>query len=256
MAKRTKPIPVQVVTGIFDVHIPSHDRNVWAAWLAWCRDNAPDVVVLGGDLMDMESMSTHGGNPTPPTLADELRPARAALKEVRAANPHARIVYIEGNHETRLSRWIANNAKNLHGVVDLPSLLGLESLSIEWRPEAGKPLKLGKLRFIHGFAATDAHAKKHLMDYGSSVTYGHTHRPQVYTRGLIDGGVHGAFGMPCACELDAPYLHGRPSGWMQGWGVYYIRASGCFHVYPVLMSKGVAVCPKGKLYGKEVADAA
>jgi predicted phosphodiesterase len=252
MGKRTKPIPVQLGTGIFDVHVPDHDPTVWAAWLDWCRNNRPDVVVLGGDFMDVESMSSHGGNPDPPTLADEIRPAKACLREVRKANPDARIVYLEGNHETRFSRWIANNAKNLHGLVDLPALLGLEALGIEWLPE-GKPLKLGKLRFIHGFSTVDAHAKKHFHDYGMrSVTYGHTHRPQIYTSGDIDGSVRGAFGMPCACRLEAPYLKNKPSGWMQGFGVYYVRASGCFHVYQVLFSNGIAVCPAGRVYGKEV----
>lgn len=241
------PPRAQHVAGIFDVHFPAQDPGTWGAFTRYARDTQPDVIVLGGDFVDLESMSSHGGNPTPPTFIAEIAPAREALQELRRICPNARIVYLEGNHETRLTRWLANNAKSLHGAIDLPSMLGLAELGIEWKPE-GVPLKLGKLHFVHGFWTTDAHAKKHLMEYGSSVTYGHTHRPQSYTRGLVDGSVHGAFGMPCACKLDAPYLKNKPSGWLNGWGVYYVLPDGCFNAYSVFMNKGVAVAPNGVIY--------
>lgn len=241
----------RLITAAFDVHVPEHDSQIVDAWLEWCRDTKPTTVVVGGDFLDLESMSSHGGNPRPPTLDEDLGPGREVLQRIRDANQLARIVYLEGNHETRLQRWIANNAKNVNGSLAIPDLLGLKELDVEW-VEYGQTHKEGKLHFVHGFWCNDLHAKKHLMEYGSSVMYGHTHRPQFYTRGLVDGTVHGAFGMPCMCKLNAPYLNNKPSGWMQGFGAAYVMPSGHFTPYTVLANHGQFVW-NGKVYGEQAA---
>lgn len=240
--------PFRTVAGIFDVHVPEHDPRAVEAFLAWAKHEQPDEIVIGGDFLELGSVSSHGGDPDPPHLVDELRPARELLRKIKSTCPDAKLVYLEGNHETRLTRWINDKAPGLAGALTLPVALGLEEMGIQWVPY-GKTHKAGKLHFVHGFWCNDLHAKKHLLEYGSSVTYGHTHRPQIFTKGLVDGTVHGAFGMPCMRLLDAPYLNHKPSGWMQGFGIYYVMPSGHFTPHMVLINRGSFVYG-GRQYGK------
>lgn len=224
------------IAGIFDVHVPDHDRALWRAFLKWCRDVKPDEIIIGGDFLELESCSSHGGNPRPPLLSEEITAGKAALRQLREANPRATLTYLEGNHEHRLSRHLSNGAPTLSGSLHLPDLLELRSFGCTW-VDYGKVITRGKIGFTHGFWASDAHAKKHLSEYGHSIAYGHTHRPQVYTRGSLAGDVHGAFGMPCMRGLDAQWLHNRPCGWMQGFGVFYVLDDGSFHPYTVLANR-------------------
>jgi predicted phosphodiesterase len=234
-----------------DVHHPVNDKRLWAQALQWLARHKKVIrrVVLLGDFMDVEALSEHGGNPQPPSLLEEVRPTKRALQQLRATLPDTDIEYLAGNHEYRFDRWVANHAKQLHGCVSLTELLGLKELGIRWH-EYGKVFKVGKLNLVHGFWGGDHHAKKHLMEFGSSLLYGHLHRPQVYTRGLVDGTVHGAFAMPTMAQLQAQYLHNKPSGWMLGFGLVWSLPNGLFNVHMVLSNHGQWPDPlTGDIYG-------
>lgn len=240
--KRLAPI-----VHICDVHVPDHDRALWASFLQWCRDERPVEVIIGGDFLELESCSQHGGVARPSLLVEDVKAGKEALRELRAANPRARMTYLEGNHETRLRRKVVHGVPELDGALRLPELLGLARLHIDFRPY-GEVIHRGKLGFTHGWWTPDHHAAKHLREIGTSIAYGHTHRPQIYTRGAANGDVRGAFGMPCMRKLEAEWLDGRPSGWMQGFGVVYVRADGNFSPYMVLAVDGAFVWA-GKQYG-------
>lgn len=245
---KVKSSRIDPIVVIGDVHIPDHDPLLWANFLQWCRDEQPSEVVLCGDFLELESCSSHGGVARPSMLVDEIRAGREALDQLRAANPNAKITYLEGNHETRLSRKVIDRMPELDGSMTVPELLDLRGRGIEWF-EYGEAIMRGKLALTHGWYTPMHHAKKHLEELGCSVMYGHTHRPQVYTRGKSDGSTHGAFGLPCMRTLDAGWLHRRPSGWMQGFGVVYVHEDGCFSPFVVLVNNGTFVW-SGRVYGK------
>jgi predicted phosphodiesterase len=238
---------VSAIAHICDVHVPDHDPALWASFLAWCRDEKPGEVMIGGDFLELESCSQHGGVARPSMLVEDIEAGRQALRDLRTANPRARMTYLEGNHETRLRRRVVSDAPELDGALDLPSMLHLDRLHIDWHPY-GEVVRRGKLGFTHGWWTPEHHAAKHLREVGTSIAYGHTHRPQVYTRGAANGDVRGAFGMPCMRKLDADWLDGKPSGWMQGFGVHYVRPDGRFSPYMVLAVGGAFVWG-GKVYG-------
>ena len=77
---------IKCVTGIFDVHVPEQDMRTWRAWLRWCRDVKPDEVIIGGDFLELESGSQHGGVARPAALVDEIDAGKRALDEIREAN--------------------------------------------------------------------------------------------------------------------------------------------------------------------------
>lgn len=238
------------IAGIFDVHVPDHDPRLWRSFLEWCKDEKPSEVIIGGDFLELESCSEHGGVARPAMLTEELEAGRVALAELRRANPKAKLTYLEGNHETRLRRKVVHRLPEADGAITLPIKLEFEKLGITWH-KYGDVVKRGKLGFTHGWWCNEHHAAKHLRKMKGSVAYGHTHRPQIYTEGSADGSVIGAFGMPCMRSLNADWLDGQPTGWMQGFGVFYVHPDGQrFSPYMVLAFEGAFVW-NGKGYGPQ-----
>lgn len=223
--------------------------------MKWARDVKPAEVIIGGDFLEMESCSAHGGKARLPMLMEDVKAGKKALRELRAACPKAKITYLEGNHETRLTRKVIADAAELDGALTVPALLDLKSLDIEWVPY-GKVVVRGKIGFVHGFLTTKHHAAAHLARYKRSISYGHTHKPQVFTEGNVnangDNAVIGAFGQPCLRTLDPEWMQGQPAGWVNGWGAFYIHENGFFTPYQILLNGGQFVWA-GKTYGKAAA---
>jgi predicted phosphodiesterase len=236
------------IAGIFDVHVPDHDLRLWASFLDWCRDEKPSEVVIGGDFLELESCSQHGGVAQPAMFTQDIGAGREALAELRRANPRATLTYLEGNHESRLRRTTVALTPQMDGAVTIPEALDLPKLGIAWH-KYGDVVRRGKLGFTHGWWTNEHHAAKHLRKAKESLTYGHTHRPQTFTEGSADGSVIGAFAMPCMRKLDADWVNGAPTGWVQGFGVYYVHPDGQrFNAFPVLAFEGGFVW-NGVAYG-------
>jgi predicted phosphodiesterase len=240
--------PFRLVAFASDIHVPEHDAFAVRAWLAWVQHAQPDVIVLGGDILELESCSGHGGNiHSAPLFTHEVECGNKFLDDVQAAAPDAEIVYLEGNHETRLGRKVDAHIPTMTGALDLPSLLRLDERGIEWLPY-GRVKRFGssKLGFTHGLRANDHHAKAHLALYGSSIVYGHTHRPQTYVQGYGDNKVRAGIGAPCLRSLDVSWIKG-PTGWAQGFVIAHLFEDGHFTFYPVLMDRQRFV-EGGRLY--------
>ena len=238
------------IAHICDVHVPDHDRPLWRSFLEWCREEKPQEIIIGGDFLELESCSQHGGVARPAHLVEEIAAGRAALEELRKANPKAKITYLEGNHETRLSRKVVADLPELDGALSLPEMLKLDELRIGWH-DYGELVMRGKMGFTHGWWSPDHHAAKHLRALAQNVTFGHVHRYQVYTRGVADGDVQIAIAQPCMRKLDADWLDGRPTGWSQGFGIFSARPDGIVHAYTALWVDDGFVAPSGKFYGEQ-----
>lgn len=238
--KISDPLHVYRVASIWDVHVPEHDEQAFESMLKWLRDYQPECFVIGGDFMELSSMSQHGGDPNPPKLTEEIDAGRRVLYRLRDALPNAKIVYLEGNHETRHERKITAHMPELYGVNTIPELLHLNHLGIHWfaYQEMWRPRlpsgNLGKLHYTHGKWANKHHAAKHLDQYGVSTRYGHTHKPQVFTRGYADGAVRIGVGSPCMRTLDTEWA-GPYAGWCHGFGVDEFMPDGTFTVQNIVM---------------------
>lgn len=234
--------------GLFDVHIPYHDKPTWRAMLKCLRDEQPDEIILVGDFMDVLSMSAHpphmhGG----PLLSEEVAACKRALKQLRDTAPEAVITYIEGNHETRPKRLAVKRMSQIMDLMEMDKLLGLSEIGIQYIKE-GRALRRGHLRFVHGKWCNDHHAKKHMTKYNwPGTVYGHTHRPQMYAHADGDDRIRVAYGMPCMCEIPPEWAKGEPTGWVNGFGIGYVDDTGDFNVYPIL-SFGGRFRWNGKVY--------
>jgi predicted phosphodiesterase len=244
-AKKAARVPL--IMWASDVHFPEEDPHAWACFLARVADAQPSEIILGGDILEMESASSHGGVARPASLVEEIEYARAKLTELRGLVPDARITFLEGNHEQRLQRTVVKMLPTFEGSLALRDLLGLGELDIEWHPY-GQTVHRGRLGFTHGWWTPLHHAAKHIRECSTSVMYGHSHRPQSFHIGSGTGHVRGAYGMPCLRTLDAEWCNGRPHGWAHGWGEVYVdEASGRYNAYTVIVVDGCAIVD-GKQY--------
>jgi predicted phosphodiesterase len=243
---------VYKVVSLWDVHVPDADAFAFKAVLDFIKDYQPDHVVLGGDFLELESCSTHGGVANPLALTDEIKAGKKALSRIKDCAPNAAITYLEGNHERRLNRVVISSLPTFDGAIDIPSMLCLDDIDVEWVPyrQLWRPNIngiMGKLAYTHGEWATMHHANKHLQQYGCSVRYGHTHRPQSATRGYADGRVCIAIGSPCLRTLDVGWA-GPHHGWLHGFGVDEFMPDGTFTSQNVIMSDRKFAW-NGRIYG-------
>jgi hypothetical protein len=128
-----------VVAG--DFQFPFEDAEVYSSFLTFLAAERPDRIVLSGDILDLTAVSAYDKDPRlgMPVQA-ELAHAHRRLAEIRAsAGPEAQIFFLYGNHEARLSKWIAKRAPELVGMTDaegreilsLANLLRLDALKIQ-----------------------------------------------------------------------------------------------------------------------------
>jgi hypothetical protein len=119
-----------------DIHDMHCDPFWRRTFIDMARRAAPEVIVLNGDIYDLPEFSKHTRDPRDWTPQDRIRWVWKFLGDLRAAAPDAEIQFIEGNHEFRLLRHLAEATPamlvllaDLHGFT-VSKLLGLDQFEI------------------------------------------------------------------------------------------------------------------------------
>lgn len=207
---------------IGDVHVPFHDKKAWNLLLEVIAYTRPDAIVQIGDYADMLAVSAH------PPAAGEKHDLDRELKEVRkewgkleAAAGSAMLVHTAGNHEHRLSRYIAKNARAIEGIVTpLKELMGM-SEDVIVRPYQ-EMFHIGRVGFVHdlGYCGKTATAQT-LEAAGQCVVHGHDHRGTVVYNGDTNG--NRWFGLGTGCLADLSKITYMPPAktrqWSLGFGI-------------------------------------
>jgi len=122
--------PQRFITRIKDgVVLVGSDAHYWPgsistahrAFVKFCKDMNPVLVVMNGDALDSARISRHPpiGWESRPELVEEIEEAKARLEEIHTASPKADHIWPLGNHdgrfETRLAMVAPEYAK-IHGV--------------------------------------------------------------------------------------------------------------------------------------------
>lgn len=139
-----------VELAIGDLHIPFQDDVAIDACLRYADQHNPTIISIMGDMLDFYQVSTFSKNPIrSKRLFQEIEQGREFLTVLRERYPQARIIYYEGNHEARLTKYILDKAPQLTELLDgfLPEKLGLNALNIEYHTI---PFRIGKLWHLHG----------------------------------------------------------------------------------------------------------
>jgi len=234
-----------------DVHVPFQDKSVCGMALRFVREHKPAMVHLLGDVGDFYSVSRFNKDPArKEDLQQDLDATRKFLTEVRDSAPGARIVYSEGNHESRLRRYLRSEAKALAMLRDLrlEKLLDFEGLKIRLQPH-DRPYRVGSLLFTHGQLVrkwSGNSARAHFEKYGCCTLHGHTHRLGAYYHRDL-GDIYAAWENGCLCSLNPDYA--TAPDWQQGWSVVWSHRD-YFHCEQIAVIKG-RFNYHGKMYGRK-----
>lgn len=210
----------------------------------------PDGICILGDFADMESLSAHlSDSPTRWTLNSERVAVSVALNQLDELGA-TRKVYVQGNHEFRFERYVAQNAPQLFDQISWREMFDLDRRGWEFVPYR-KSTRIGKLNVTHdvGSAGMNA-ARSATQKFMGSAVIGHIHRMFYEVRGRLGrtpylAASFGWLGDPAA----ATYLHAAAAAeWVHGFGIgYEDESTGVVHTTPVPIIDGQCVV-EGRLY--------
>ena len=242
----------RLVIAMGDTQFPFEDPTAWSLSLAFIRDAQPDEIVLTGDIVDGQAVSRFEKDPRKTVkLNDEMQHAHDRLAELRAAAGHAKIVYVQGNHDVRIARYAQNQAPAFVGltipgtdieVLGLRNLLQLDALRIELVEPAEGSLSDGHLAGFydiapdlvatHGFYSRGGRTGgggvsiMPLVDsLDKSVVGGHDHRQGI---GIVTRGNRRlkAISTGMLCRRDLGYQPDGTSNWQTGFVAFSFDADG------------------------------
>lgn len=234
-----------------DCHIPYHDVRAFNLMLTVGKALRPKRLVVIGDFLDFYAVSSHSKDPNRArNLEAEVAAGNRELDRLDALGAREKI-YISGNHEDRLQRYLQDKAPELFNMVRTPSLLRLKQRGwsyVRYRDHT----KMGKLHLTHDVGVAGRTAVYRCLDtYQHSNVTGHTHRLGYIVEGNAVGEhkVAAQFGwLGDVHQVD--YLHKARAmkDWALGFGVGYLdRASGIVYLTPVPIVKYTCVV-NGTLY--------
>lgn len=255
----TKASGDELVVGIFDIHYPHHDKDLWASILRLLEALQPDVVVLGGDVYDLSMISRWEARRRDATpigilmrkVQEDLDAGRTEIVHaIRARCPNAVIRYVEGNHDERLRMWLMGD-HSVEGVEMANEMMRFEEDGVIWHPRCG--FKLRKHFLVrHGetTVANPAKAEQEKTRCGGWIGHGHRKRmwhevfPEVEER-------YETWMAPVVCRNDYDYGPGGSglAPWPQGIlvGTFSVEDEYDYHVETASWWKG-SLAFRGKRY--------
>jgi len=202
---------------IGDLHYPFQEKGLWLAVQRALIDYQPDKIFYCGDMLDAYTISVFLKNPTRFfDMEKEFSGTRHMLDYHRQAVPNAEQIWLDGNHEFRLQRYLWNrgpelvNLRNEDGnqMLSIDSILGLRKRGIMYMPFPGRIDYAGFI-VTHGPFRMNANIKHAAKWMGEKVRSSglccHFHRNQGYSWRGDKGQSQSWTVMGCLCGLDPDY---------------------------------------------------
>lgn len=237
-----------------DQHFPIHDQSAVNVVLQALELIKPDIFINLGDVGEWENSSPFRFKKvkTPPLefqlplIDEEIKQVNEGIDQFDAVLDKIGCVerYIcAGNHDEWLTYGFVEKYPYMKDYT-FRKACKWDERGYKYLPY-NKPLKIGKVNFIHGAYATTYHAKKHLEAYGSNIIYGHTHDIQRHSLTKLDSGTIGAWSMGCLKDMSAEknkWLRGRLHNWNHAFGIvtWFDKPRGNFQVETIEIVKGQA----------------
>lgn len=241
---------MEKVLFIPDTHAPYHDPAAWKLLAnrvipAW----KPDIIVVLGDFCDFYAVSFHSRDPKRCSrLLDEIQEPRKMIAHLSKYGK--RRVFVKGNHEFRLERYIHDKAPELDGLVDVDDMLQLSEQGwdvVEYKHD----YRLGLAFITHDTGRSGAHSTRNSMhDYMDNVVIGHNHAMAYLVEGNAKGVPHvgASFGwLGDKSKVDYMYAIKAKRDWSLGFGIGHLRKNGFIYLVPVPIVEGTCVVD-GTLY--------
>ena len=210
---------------VSDIHAPFQDNRAIRAIISFGKWLKPDKVIFIGDVIDFYAVSKFNKDPVRAMrLQNEIDEAHSILKIFRWEFPNVGMIYLEGNHEARLKKYLWSKASELSGLrnMRLESLMGLDGLNIKY-------VSNGRMKYRNFIIKHGDIVRKHsaytargeLESTGISGLSGHTHRLSAHYLSN-EGGNYVWYEIGCLCKKNQEYMQGKSPNWQQGF------AFGCF----------------------------
>jgi len=225
-----------------DLHAPYCDQRAKEIMIEIGIDFNPHEVVSLGDFADMYSVTLHQKSPSMTNvLLDDIRAVNKELDVFSLAFPDAKKVFLEGNHENRLGRYIASKAPELFNMLDIPSLFRLKEHGFEYVKYGPNQLyvpvtsagTLAKFGMRHEpLSGGVGAARISVLKAMESLFYAHNHRLEEYhTKTILGRSVFGtSFGWLGQEGHKAFEYVKNPHTWQHGFGLVWLLPNGeCIH---------------------------
>lgn len=202
-----------------DIHAPYHDARALNLVERVARKVKPTHIVSIGDLADCHAISAHQKTPERRLFwQEEIESAAGVVKRIRTWGDEFRMA--EGNHETRLARYVMEKAPELSGThASIRELLGVEKR--EWF-EYRTHFYIGGMSFTHDLGHSGPNSLKQTLDaFGGCITFGHTHRLGTHYDGNVDGSHRVAMNVGwLGDDKHVNYMHvAKLRAWQKGFGL-------------------------------------
>jgi len=239
-----------------DIHVPYHDKSALETAVTECKRHRCDVVILNGDTIDFYGISRFEKDPERRTPTQEIRDAVQLMRWIQQQLPKARMIWKDGNHDERLSKFVLHNAPVLWSLqqVRLPNVLGWEmaeqtgreSTKLErygWEYVTDKrPIMAGKLPILHGHELPGGGSSAVNPSRGAylrtahTVLIGHQHRTSQHTEPDMFHEEVACFSTGALCGLYPAFA--RINKWNHGFALVDVAADQEFDVRNLRIAEG------------------
>jgi hypothetical protein len=253
---------IMVCSDLHDVEI---DPFFLRVWLNAVERVQPDIIVFNGDILDLPEFGKYGVDPREWDVVGRIKFAHEKiLGPTRKAAPKAQIDYLEGNHEARMLRHLADQSPamravlaDLHGMT-VAKLFGLDTFEINYiaksdlaaftKRDFEKELANNYKVYFNAFLC---HHFPHARGMGLPGVNGHHHQHQVWP---LFSPVYGAYEwhqLGCGHKRSASYCEGEK--WHMGFDIVHIdtQTRAVVHDYVTVSDFAMA---GGKFYARTPAE--
>lgn len=237
-----------------DFHVPFHDERAIQKVLKYVDYAKPKHIILNGDICDMYSVSKYEKDPDRvSSLQDEVDQTIELLADIRRCAPRAEVIWLEGNHEVRLRRFLNTSASELSSLrsLEIPSLFELSKLKVKYiearyrgaYTNIGGSIIVGHHDVCRKWSSESVRAL--VMSGFGNYIHGHSHRLGAFfhrANGVQYFGYEGG----CLCSLEPHYID--DCDWQQGFIVCNIDSRGNSHVELVHIKDDYSFYTSGRLF--------
>jgi len=249
---------MMVCSDLHDIEIDPFWLRVWLDAVARVQ---PDIIVFNGDIFDLPEFGKYGVDPREWDVVGRIKFAHEKiLKPTREAAPAAQIDFIEGNHEARMLRHMADQSPAMRAVLadlhgwTVSKLLGLEAFEINYIAKADLAAftkrdferELAQNYKVY-FDTFVCHHFPHARNWKMPGVNGHHHRHIVWPEFNPQFGAFEWHQLGCGHKRSASYCEGE--NWHMGFDIVHIdtQTRATVHDYVTVADFAMA---GGKFYAR------